>query len=382
MSSLFFSPSCPRGGIFYACDSGANFVGCCDDYPCGDIGCSAGNLKPASFNASEYGNFADQQCPSGSKWYTCASIDPPFMGCCMSLPCSISTGCPDTDLTAGFLSSNPTIRAYFLPSSASSASESSSTTTSVSSSKTHSSTSVSVVTSSAFTSSSPSFGLNSGSATSTLSISASQTGSAAGISTHPVPHKTNTGAIAGAAAGGGVFLVIFIVLLLFYCRRRAAASRLSHISQGASPAENTPTTAVNVEASRIFKDQTRDTYYQDPNHPSPTPTYSPYSPAGLPKYAPPTISEIDSQPSPRLQASDGIPSPTFSSHSPYDRPYRTTTSTDGFSPVPYHITTTSPTMYFPPVSPSQVSELPSTEPRPRVELEALESPVRMKSQEI
>lgn len=422
MSSLFFHPSCPSGGGFYACDSGVNFVGCCNVNPCNDKGCSASNLKKASFDASYYGYFADQQCSSGSNWYTCRDSYPPFIGCCKSKPCDVGhPGCPESNLTAAFLSSNPRARADFLPSSISSASTSSRTTTpvfssktqssisaskssgittSVSSSKTYSSPSISRVTLSASSSSSPSSSLNSGSATSALSISASQTESAVTTSIHPIPHKTSTGSIAGAAAGGGIFLIILISLLLFYCRRRAAASRLSSISQGTSPAENTPAMAANVEASGIFKDQTRDIYYQgapipcftpanqttnplqDPNHPSPTPTYSPYSPTGLPKYAPPTISEIDSQPSPRLQASDGIPSPTLSSHSPYDRPYRTTVSADGFSPVPYHITTTSPTIYFPPVSPSPVSELPATELRPRVELEALESPVRLKSPEI
>ena len=100
-----FSPSCPSGGTFYACQSGTNFVGCCNSEASSN-GCSDGNLEPASFNTAYYGQFKDQECPTGSRWYTCTGTKPPFMGCCKSNPCS-NDGCPAGDLTAGFLSSNP-----------------------------------------------------------------------------------------------------------------------------------------------------------------------------------------------------------------------------------------------------------------------------------
>lgn len=233
MSTLFFSPSCPSGGNFYACDVGANFVGCCKDDPCDDNGCSAGNLEPASFDSSQYGKFADQECPSDSKWYTCKYTHPPFMGCCKSSPCG--TGCNATDLTAGYLSSNPTLRAQFLPSSTSSAYAS------------HSS------------------GSNSESATSPMSATASETGSepqTAAATTSPIPHKTNTGAIAGGITGGGIFLVILVGLLLLYCYKGAAAFRLSRKSYGMSSLENPPATTAKGEAFGSFPDESEHTHYQ------------------------------------------------------------------------------------------------------------------------
>ena len=167
------NPSCPKGGKFYACESGTNFVGCCNAEPC-QRGCSDGNLVLTSFNPAAYGTFPDQQCPQGSRWYTCAYTEPPFMGCCKSNPCG--KGCPEGDLTAGFLDSNPRVAAPFL---------------------------------------------SSNNATST----ASEPSSTSASSTEPPPAKggAGPGAIAGGVVGGVAFLAFLILLAVFlFFRRRKA----------------------------------------------------------------------------------------------------------------------------------------------------------------
>ncbi|KAF2101712.1 hypothetical protein NA57DRAFT_73149 [Rhizodiscina lignyota] len=117
-SNLFFQPSCPSGGQWYVCDSDTSkFVGCCATDPChSKNGCPAGNLKPASFDAQYEGQFHDQQCSAGRFW-TCATTDPPFLGCCESNPCQ-PDNCPSGNLTAAFLSNDPDAAADFLGSTA------------------------------------------------------------------------------------------------------------------------------------------------------------------------------------------------------------------------------------------------------------------------
>lgn len=154
-------------------------MGCCQSQPCTNS-CPDGNLRPASFDMNSYGTFPDQQCPSGSRWYTCTGVSPPFMGCCKSNPCS--KGCPVGDLAAGFLSSNPKVASPFLTSSASS-----STSSSISSSS-HS-TSASSRSSSSTSSSPISSSTNSSSIVSPLATST------------PAP-SASTGVIANAAVGG------------------------------------------------------------------------------------------------------------------------------------------------------------------------------------
>jgi hypothetical protein len=97
-------PDCPAGGDWYVCTTGTQFLGCCADNPCQD-GCSAGDLRPASYNTTYTGKFSDQQCDAGL-FYTCADTTPPFLGCCESNPCVIGN-CPQSDLAGAFLSSNP-----------------------------------------------------------------------------------------------------------------------------------------------------------------------------------------------------------------------------------------------------------------------------------
>lgn len=105
-----FNPTCPTGSKWYACGTGSKFVGCCATNPCSsDAGCSAGNLRAASFDVAYYGTEAmpDQQCANaGVRWYSCTLTHPPFLGCCSVDPCANITGCPQQNLVQGLLSSS------------------------------------------------------------------------------------------------------------------------------------------------------------------------------------------------------------------------------------------------------------------------------------
>ncbi|KKY23497.1 hypothetical protein UCDDS831_g02917 [Diplodia seriata] len=93
-----FEPSCLSGGTWYS------------------RGCSDGNLRAASFNASAYSDFPDAECDSGRFW-TCASTDPPFLGCCKVDACQAegNAGCPDQDLTAAHLPNNDALASAYSP---------------------------------------------------------------------------------------------------------------------------------------------------------------------------------------------------------------------------------------------------------------------------
>ncbi|KAL1646081.1 hypothetical protein SLS58_003501 [Diplodia intermedia] len=111
-----FEPSCLSGGTWYSCGAGSRFVGCCTSDPCNSRGCSDGNLRAASFNASAYSDFPDAECDSGRFW-TCASTDPPFLGCCKVDACQAegNAGCPDEDLTAAHLPNNDALASAYSP---------------------------------------------------------------------------------------------------------------------------------------------------------------------------------------------------------------------------------------------------------------------------
>lgn len=127
--SSSIDPSCPSGGTWYACPRGAGFLGCCASNPCNNNGCPDGNLKPASFNGSDYGNFPDQECTAG-QFYTCANTKPPFLGCCQSEnPCDMGS-CSQTNLAAAFLSKDADLAAPFLSESAGATSSATSPSTS------------------------------------------------------------------------------------------------------------------------------------------------------------------------------------------------------------------------------------------------------------
>lgn len=188
-----FSPSCPSGGKWYACstDSPSQFVGCCagSGDPCKST-CSAGNLRPASFDPVYYFSLPAVSCPSTSSSYKCTNSQPyAFFGCCKSDPCSAGTVCARSDLDAASLPSESALAAAFSPSSASS------TVTSTSTSSTSSQAS-------------------SSSATASASSSATPTPVAAHSSATSARH---TKLIAGGAGGGAALLAIILAWLLYHC---------------------------------------------------------------------------------------------------------------------------------------------------------------------
>ncbi|KAE9965411.1 hypothetical protein EG328_009663 [Venturia inaequalis] len=96
-----FNPTCPGGGLWYACGpSSSRFVGCCaqTNDPCSSVGCFPKNLRNTSFERAHYAQFSDGTCPTSQKneFYTCNKTKPynySFMGCCRVNPCN--EGCPD-----------------------------------------------------------------------------------------------------------------------------------------------------------------------------------------------------------------------------------------------------------------------------------------------
>ncbi|KAF2835269.1 hypothetical protein M501DRAFT_962692 [Patellaria atrata CBS 101060] len=185
-NDLPFSPTCPSGGDWYVCADGSSFLGCCTSDPC-NRGCPSTDLRPASFDRNFFGEFHDQQCSSGD-YYTCASNDPPFLGCCHSNPCTQGR-CPDDDLTAAFLSNNPSFAADFLVEQ---------------------------------------------NATSTASeTTASSTSSATSTSTSPPNSDDDDGGfpvagIVGAAVGGVVVIIVALVIFYIHRRRKRRDVRVPH----------------------------------------------------------------------------------------------------------------------------------------------------------
>ncbi|MCJ1419886.1 hypothetical protein MMC32_006242 [Xylographa parallela] len=294
-----FDPSCPTGGSFFACDYGSMFVGCCTgDNPCGDAGCSAGDLQPASFVASAYGTFADQLCNAGSQWYTCAGANPSFMGCCQSDACS-NNGCPAQDLTPGILQSVPALNSAYDPisnpgatSSAVASSTSAPMTTPTATSVANSQTSIAGTPTSTGTSA-EAFA----SSTSSPTTITSQRSSG--------PH---TAAIAGGAVGGVAVLGILLVLLLWYCRRNVRASR-RHMDDSRA-FSGTAGIVTSNDASYAEKVSPSMYTYQTPDSLMPSPHSAAASPPP-PAYHFPAELHHDSSPAPSFR---GFPSPPRSSY--------------------------------------------------------------------
>ena len=275
-----FSPSCPSGGKWYACGTGSNFVGCCRSEPC-ENGCPTGNLEPASFDPNWYGKFPDQECPSGSLWYTCQLTDPPFMGCCKSSPCG--GACPAGDLTAAFLSSNPKLAGPFSPSPAlSTASE----------------------TASSSSSSSTTTSQTSSTGTSTpLQLTSTPTSTSDPADPYEAHHPTSMGVIVGSVIGG--VLVIVILLLLFYFRRKQTNKRKANSLQPSFRYnDNNPGTEVGYQGLKQDSPNRRETF----------PLFSLLESKLMPFHR-----DISSNPSPDLRA---LYSPNLSLPSPIYSPSR------------------------------------------------------------
>lgn len=103
--------TCPSEGSFYACASGSRFVGCCTADPCTN-GCPDGNMQPVGFNSDNHGTFPDASCGAASQFYTCASGNQTFWGCCKSNPCAQGQTCPAADLTPAFMDRPEQLGAY------------------------------------------------------------------------------------------------------------------------------------------------------------------------------------------------------------------------------------------------------------------------------
>lgn len=169
--------SCPdRSSSWYVCHepTSSRFVGCCRSDPCVK-GCSDGNLAPASFPKDDYDRLSDQLCQVGL-WYSCATTNPTFLGCCTSNPCQPG-GCPRENLRAGLLSQNPAQAAVFLPS-----------------------------------------GVN----IMTTTTAATTTSSATGSQNRPPPRDSNVRVVVGAVVGGVTLLMLVVgfVLYSFYRKRK------------------------------------------------------------------------------------------------------------------------------------------------------------------
>ena len=112
--------SCPDDGTFYVCENKpVRFVGCCTVDPCktDDGVCPDDNLRAASFDPYSYNQFKPQQCVSDApevRWFTCAELETPFMGCCSANPCA-EDGCHGKNVSAARLSDDDKNAAIFLP---------------------------------------------------------------------------------------------------------------------------------------------------------------------------------------------------------------------------------------------------------------------------
>jgi hypothetical protein len=138
--SVNINPSCPSGGIWYSCvnsSASMRFIGCCRSDACANNGCPQGDLAPSSFEPTSQGSFQDQNCTQllgqpQANFYTCAFTSPPFLGCCLSDPCSQGF-CASNDLAPTVLSPDPVIAQQFLDHVGYAGSTTTASTTSVSS---------------------------------------------------------------------------------------------------------------------------------------------------------------------------------------------------------------------------------------------------------
>lgn len=130
--------SCPNGGKFYICEEDdTQFVGCCVSDPCGTNKgkCPDGDLRATTFDKDLYAELPTQDCDSSQgtdNWYTCAFLDPPFLGCCSQNACG--SGCPRNRLVGAKLSEVENNRLDFLEPRANTTETTASTATSTSSS--------------------------------------------------------------------------------------------------------------------------------------------------------------------------------------------------------------------------------------------------------
>lgn len=105
--------TCPSGGDFYVCDTAwTQFTGCCTVNPCkfGYGDCPKHHMRPLSFDAHDfkYLSFDHLSCLSSDREmriYSCANLQPPFLGCCRDVACAEEYGCLDEQFGAAVLGS-------------------------------------------------------------------------------------------------------------------------------------------------------------------------------------------------------------------------------------------------------------------------------------
>lgn len=85
--------SCPVGGLPYTCATiDPTFLGCCDINPCHNSNCPSSNLFPMGLG-DNFTYVFGHSCQNGGQWWTCAEQTPSFQGCCETDPCN-GAGCP------------------------------------------------------------------------------------------------------------------------------------------------------------------------------------------------------------------------------------------------------------------------------------------------
>jgi hypothetical protein len=202
--------SCPNGGRFYVCeDDDTKFIGCCINDPCGRNNgtCSDGDLRATTFDSDKYSQLPQQDCDNSQgvdNWYSCASTNPPFLGCCSQNACS--SGCPRAKLVPAKLSEVENNRLNFLHPSGSG----SSTTSSVSE---------------------------------TASTTASSTSAVETTESDGLGAGSTAGIAVGASVGG--LIVLILVAWLFWWKPRQKSKHRQERNAGYSVPPAAPTLTAN-----------------------------------------------------------------------------------------------------------------------------------------
>lgn len=120
MSGFYCNDSSPTNSVFYSCDYGSRFLGCCADTSPNEVcehGCSGGSvLEVAIFNSFDFDPIDKQSCEhtdggQEGTWYTCPGDLSAFLGCCTIDPCP--SGCPLENLVAAQLSTETNSKGIF-----------------------------------------------------------------------------------------------------------------------------------------------------------------------------------------------------------------------------------------------------------------------------
>lgn len=210
--------ACPSGGDFYICQGNSTqFLGCCASDPCedGKGTCPQNDLRTSSFDNSSYNDIFPQNCASSAgEWYTCSTLDTPFLGCCSTNACE--DGCSTKDLVAAELSDSKASAAIF---------------------KTATATATATATTSSKSSVESATATSTASSTSDSSPTASSTAAMETAGTHSDSFRSSglsTGAKAGIAIGASIG-VIALLVAIFVVGRRYLRKRRGVVVTGSPP---------------------------------------------------------------------------------------------------------------------------------------------------